>query len=192
MPTATQMDAGSDAIPDEALMLALQQGEEQAFESLLQRHLDSIHRYLLRQLGNAADADELSQETFTRLWTQASRFNPAKARLSTWLHRIAHNLMVDRLRGQRTVSVADVDDHATTEILDSERHDSISDAQLEWLNLALAELPAQQKAALALVYLQGFSNKEAALIMDIGLRALESLLARGRRTLHSKAGESAQ
>lgn len=192
MPSANAAEDARDATSDEALMQALQQGDEQAFDSLLDRHLDSIHRYLLRQLGNAADADELSQETFTRLWTQASWFNPAKARLSTWLHRIAHNLMVDRLRRDRTVSVADIDEHASTETLDNDRHAAVNGAQLDWLNRALAELPAQQKAAVALVYLQGFSNKEAALIMNTSVRALESLLARGRRALQGKAGESAQ
>lgn len=167
-------------------MVALQAGDEQAFDRLLDRHLDPIHRYLLRQIGNAADADELSQETFLRLWTEAERFNPAKARFTTWLHRIAHNLMIDRLRRQRPEDP--VDEQAIEPPVDA-----AADAQWRWLNQAMARLPDNQRAAVALVYLQGFSNKEAAVIMDIGVRALESLLARGKRSLTQiQAEESTQ
>lgn len=168
-------------------MRALQRGDTQAFDRLLERHLDSILRYLRRLSGSAADAEELSQETFMRLWTKAREFDPDKAQLTTWLHRIAHNLAIDRLRRQRpNESLSEANAGASA----GEPEQVITDARLRWLDNALHHLPTSQSAALTLVYLQGFSNKEAATVMGIHLRALESLLARGKRALQRSAGDS--
>lgn len=166
-------------------------GDEQAFTTLLDRHLDAIHRYLLRHTQNPADADELSQETFLKLWTNASSFTPGKARLSTWLHRIAHNLMIDRLRKGGSNETAVQPESSMVELA-TEEHGQGTDSKerLRWLNQQLAMLPNNQRWAMALVYLQGFSNKEAAQIMSVGLRALESLLARGKQ--HLKAARHEQ
>ncbi|MGI9326763.1 MAG: sigma-70 family RNA polymerase sigma factor [Pseudomonadales bacterium] len=159
-------------------------GDEQAFTTLLDRHLDAIHRYLLRHSQSPADADELAQETFLKLWTNASSFTPGKARLSTWLHRIAHNLMIDRHRKADSDGTADQAESSVVEPVTADHSQgSDTEEQLLWLNKQLAMLPNNQRWAMALVYLQGFSNKEAAQIMNLGLRALESLLARGREKL---------
>ncbi len=166
-------------------------GDEQAFTTLLDRHLDAIHRYLLRHTQSPADADELSQETFLKLWTNASSFTPGKARLSTWLHRIAHNLMIDRLRkaGSNETTVQP-DSSMLEQTTEEQGQGARTEEQLLWLNQQLAMLPNNQRWAMALVYLQGFSHKEAAQIMSVGLRALESLLSRGKQ--HLKAAQHEQ
>ncbi len=159
-------------------MQAVLNGDEQAFATLVERHLDALHRYLLRHTHNPADADELCQESFLKLWTQGASFDPAKGRLTTWLHRIAHHLMVDRLRRKQPtaeLSASTEELQAPVQAADPER--------LRGLDEQLAALPENQRWAVALVYLQGFSNKEAAHIMGIGRRALESLVARAKRAL---------
>lgn len=174
---------------DDELMALVGKRDRAAYGRLLSSHLASVHRYLMRLTGSAADADELSQETFLRLWQYADRYHPGKVRFSTWLHRIAHNLAIDELRRRRTDSLDDpdalVDPGADPE--DQYRQRQLGAA----LDRAIGTLPANQRAALLLCHVQGFSNHDAAGIMGIGLRALESLIARARRTLRERLAGSA-
>ncbi len=164
---------------DEELMAAVAQGDQLAYQTLVRKHLPSITRYALRLLGNSRDTEDIAQETFLRLWTTASRWDPSKAQLNTWLHRITHNLCIDFLRKQKRVTL--------TDNFDDEIAESESDAteSFDALNQALSRLPEAQRSALLLCHYQGFSNKEAAAIMDITVKALESLIARAKRSLRT-------
>jgi RNA polymerase sigma-70 factor (ECF subfamily) len=119
------------------------------------------------------------------LWKDAGRYEP-KARVTTWLHRIAHNLCVDRLRGRR---------EQPSDELDEERSSTEPGGLLDRKRLAtdvgkaLAELPERQRTAITLVHYQGLSNIEAASVLDVGVEALESLLSRGRRSLRDKLAQ---
>jgi RNA polymerase sigma-70 factor (ECF subfamily) len=163
------------------LMQRIAAGDEDAYRSVIERHLHGVHAFAHRILGNRAEAEEVSQETFLRVWRQADRY-VSRAKLSTWIYRIAHNLAVDQLRRRRgLVAVIEVD-----ELPASERSE-LSQRELQaTVGAALAELPERQRTALALVHYQGMSNAEAAEVLGLGLRALESLLARGRRTLRER------
>lgn len=166
-------------------MAQVQQRDQAAFDRLVGRHLPSVHRYLTRMTGSPADADELAQETFLRVWQRAGSYRPGKVRLTTWLHRVAHNLAVDRLRRRRH----DVDgpDHDSHEEPDDPGSDPQALAERadtrRLLHTAMSRLPATQRAALLLCQVQGFSNREAASILAVTVRGLESLIARGRRSL---------
>ena len=83
---------------DEELMLAVCEGDRSAYQTIVNQHLKSISHYAFRILGNQKDTEDISQEVFLRLWINARKWNPEKAKLSTWLHRIAHNLCIDYLR----------------------------------------------------------------------------------------------
>lgn len=106
------------------------------------------------------------------------------ARLTTWLHRIALNLCLDWLARRRETPLDEID-----EPVDQKPH---ATALLQKQNLshqvgkALDELPDSQRIAITLCYYQGLRNSEAAQMMEISVEALESLLARGRRTLKSR------
>lgn len=156
------------------------QGDGAAARRLVNAHLSSITRFAFRMLGSASEAEDVAQEAFLRLWKQAPSWEP-RAKVSTWLHRVAHNLCIDRLRARRQVGGDDL----------AEREDprpSIP-SQLETLqaahavNEALQVLPERQRAAISLVYYQGLDNKEAAEVMGVHIDALESLLSRARRSL---------
>lgn len=84
---------------DEALMLRYRDGDAKAFELLYQRHKGPMYRYLLRQCGSRALAEELFQDVWTRLIQARSRY-VVKAGFTTWLFRIAHNRLVDHYRRQ--------------------------------------------------------------------------------------------
>jgi RNA polymerase sigma-70 factor (ECF subfamily) len=174
--------AGSIPV-DEALLARVAGGDEVAFASLLDRHLDPIHGYLLRMTRSVADAEDLSQETFLRVWQKATSFQPGRVKVSTWIHTIAHHLCIDAFRRQRETLRKTTDEPEDTSS-DPERLLAASQQQYRLLT-AIGRLPDSQRSALLLCQMQGFSNAEAAHIAGIKVRALESLLARARRTLRT-------
>ncbi len=177
------MEEAREGSAEEALLLAVASGDTRAFEALLSRYLDRIHGYLLRLTGVAADAEDLAQETFLRVWRKAGSFEPGRVKVSTWLHTIAHNLAIDSFRRRRETLLEHLPE-AADELADPARQfDGKETTAL--LEAALAELPENQRAAVLLCQVQGFSNAEAAEVLGVGLRALESLLARARRRLRS-------
>ena len=86
---------------DDELVAAVASGDEAACRALMDRHLTRILALARRMLGNQADAEEVAQEVFLRVWTHADRWEPGQARFGTWLHRVATNLCLDRLRKNR-------------------------------------------------------------------------------------------
>lgn len=178
-------------------------GSEPAFEVLAQRHLNALHAFLIRQGGNAADAEELTQETFLKLWRDARRFDSARGKLRPWLYRLARNLLIDRQRKQQPSSVEDIAAIAPAAALNGQAlhgadalHRSGSappfgpQDRAQALSGLIRTLPARQREALSLVFLQGFSQREAATVMGVRRQALESLLARGRSTLTQQLAQT--
>jgi RNA polymerase sigma-70 factor (ECF subfamily) len=147
-------------------------------------HLRRVVGLAYRMLGDMAAAEDIGQETFLRLWRQAPRWE-AKARIATWLYRVAHNQCIDLLRGRKTVSEEDAPEAADTGT--SPGADPAMDHQSRQVaaavNGALARLPERQRTAITLVHHNEVTNIAAAEIMGISVDALESLLARGRRRM---------
>ncbi len=160
-------------------------GDAVAFRSLADAHLAKIMNYAHRLLHDRSEAEDVAQETFLRLWKDAGRYEP-KARVTTWLHRIAHNLCIDRLRRRREQPSDEINEGRSSDepggLLDEKR------VAIE-VGRALAALPERQRAAITLVHYQGLTNIEAAAVLDVNVEALESLLARGRRTLKHRLAE---
>lgn len=168
---------------DETLMLKAGAGDREAFRRLVERHLARTVAFAARVLGERAAAEDVGQETFLRVWTHASRWEPA-ARLTTWIHRVALNLCLDRLDRRREVDLDEIPEPrdpgpsplARLQAREMGRH----------VNAALAQLPPQQRAALTLCHHQGLRNTETAEVMGLSVEAVESLLSRGRRTLRER------
>lgn len=165
-------------------MTLVQGGDRAAFDCLLGRHLDSVYGYIYRLTGSATDAQDLVQETFLRVWQKAGSYRARKGAFATWLFRIARNLCIDQSRRRRPLpdsqaiqSAADPAPNAETSLARAR--------QLAALQAALDKLPEAQRSALLLCQVQGFSNREAASILGVSVRALESLLARARRGLRT-------
>lgn len=170
------------ALGDAALMERIAGGDPRAYRELVERHLRGVHAFVYRILGNRAEAEEVCQESFLRLWKQASTYVP-RAKPSTWLYRIAHNLAIDQLRRRRRDAIQDVDELSSPERPSLHLHEK---QVAESVQRALDELPERQRAAISLVHYQGMSNLEAAEVLGVKLRALESLLARGRQQLRER------
>jgi len=126
-------------------------------------------------MGDRSGAQDVTQEVMLKLWQRAGDYDAAKARVTTWLHRLAHNTAIDHLR--RTAKYTDDSRLPEPEAAPENNQES------EAVKAALAHLPMNQRNALVLTYYQDLSNKEAAEIMGLGVRALESLLVRARTTL---------
>ena len=165
-------------------MRRIQSRERVAFGALLDRHLTGVQAYAFRMTDNRADAEDVAQETFLRVWDRARTFDDGRVRVSTWVYRIAHNLCVDAFRRRREV----VEDGLET--LADERFSglpgSIEEERRAAVRAAVGELPERQRAALVLCQLQGWSNRDAARVLEVSVDALESLVARARRTLRKR------
>jgi RNA polymerase sigma-70 factor (ECF subfamily) len=170
-----------DCSADEVLMAAVALGDVQAYSSLVERHIASVHRLCTRLLDDRHEAEDLAQESFARLWQSAPNWRPVGGGLPAWLHSVASNLCFDRLRTRREVTTADLPELADQSPDAIQR---IQASQLEQLlDACLGRLPAHQRAALVLSYYEGYSNALAAQIMDMKLKAFESLLLRARRCM---------
>lgn len=173
-----------DEASDDELVAAVAKGDERSCRVLMDRHLGRIVALARRMLGNQADAEEVAQEVFLRVWTHADRWQPGKAQFGTWLHRVAANLCLDRFRRHR--GTVDID-----EMPDLESGEPGPDRQLEESQLAarveaaLQQLPERQRAAMVLSHYQGLTNTETAEILDVTVEAVESLLSRARRQLRT-------
>jgi RNA polymerase sigma factor (sigma-70 family) len=156
-------------------------GDPDAAARLIGRHAPKLLTVARRMLGSSAEAEDVLQEVFLRLWTHAGRWQPGRARFETWLYRVMLNQCYDRLRRRPHQPLEEAAEMA------DEAHSPDKGLEQAALGRAVAKaldgLPERQKAAILLCHFQGASNKEAAEIMNLTVEALESLLARGRRAL---------
>ena len=173
------------AAADDARLLAWSaDGDRRAFDVVVVRHGAYALRVATRILRDPAAAEDVVQEAFVRAWSQAHRFDPKRARLTTWLYRIVANLCIDQRRRARPEQLPDaldpVDPAAgACELLEaSERNDA--------LTRALTALPERQRAAMTLVYDEGLSGAEAAKVLELTPKAVERLLARARAFLRQR------
>lgn len=180
--------------PDADLLSALAHGTQsqksQALTQLMERHLNAIKSMAWHMMGDEMMAEDIAQETFLKAWTHANDWQPGRAKFSTWLHRVGKNLCYDRLRKKREIysdTLPELPDMAplATHMMISQEDET---AQKAAVQEALHKLPERQLMAITLCHFQNLSQVEAADIMEIGVRAYESLLARGRRNLRSVLG----
>ena len=169
---------------DMALLAAFARGEAAAARVLTDRLLPRVHRFAARILGDRAEAEDVAQEAMLRLWRQAPSWRPGEAQVTTWVFRVASNLCTDRLRRRRsrpTAPFEDAGDPADGKPgAEARLHQA---ARLAALQAALADLPDRQRQAVVLRHLEGLSNPEIAEVLGIGVEAVESLTARGKRAL---------
>lgn len=196
---------------EEAQLVALvTQGDSRAFSELVQHHLPAIETYARRILADESLAQDIAQDTLLALWQRSAQFKPEKARLTTWLHRVAHNRCIDLLRRQKRETpiaspeivarqegtantVCQVSGEVSGEVSEIaslplqapviSEASSASDARISSVDAALRQLPESQRTALVLTYYQNLSNREVATVINASTRAVESLLCRARSNL---------
>ncbi len=178
-------DAALTEAPDEALLRLYANGDAEAARELARRFLPRILGYGRRMLGDGAEAEDVAQEAMLRLWRIAPDWRSGEAQVGTWLWRVVANLCTDRLRRRRggvaLDAVPEPEDGAPSAL-----QGMVEAERVAALETALAALPERQRQAVVLRHLEGLGNPEIALIMGIGVEAVESLTARGKRALAAR------
>ena len=173
---------------DSEIMARIANGDAQAFASLVKLHLPRAYALAYRTLMNSAEAEEVAQDAFTKVWVKARDYDGSRAAFATWLHRIVVNLCLDRIRQRKyhdgddaLALVADTRESSESLASNAEEADLVRDA--------VALLPEQQRLAVSLCYFEEYTNPEAAKMMGLHIKALEGLLVRARKTLREKLSE---
>jgi RNA polymerase sigma-70 factor (ECF subfamily) len=163
---------------DHALVVAVRAGSELAFNTLVDRHQQAVRLFLRRLLGNHSDADDIAQETF--LWTHARSFR-GESSVRSWLCGIAWRKAKTAQRSWVRQRVRDTAHHERAPI---DGGSAPVEDQLA-VRLALMALPLEQRAAVTLCLVCGFSHAEAASILEAALGTVKSHVLRGRERLRA-------
>lgn len=169
-----------DKDADRLLMARVAQGDAAAYRALLDRHLDACLRFAERMTGARADAEDVLQSVFTRLWQNPAAWRP-DARFSTWLYRVVYNACIDQHRRRRPA--AELDAAALVDPRPLPDEALLRDEAASGVKQALARLPDLQRAAVILSYYEGLPNQQAAEAMELSLTAFQQLLFRARQNL---------
>lgn len=169
--------ASSDDI---ALLRAHVAGDAHAFEMLVRRHRDRLWAVAVRTLGDREEAADALQDAFISAFRSAANFRGDSA-VTTWLHRIVMNSCLDRIRRRKA--------HPTVELPDSDSSAPHVDTDLVLdVHAALARLPIDQRMAVVLVDMEGFSVADAAEALGVPVGTIKSRCARGRARLAAMLG----
>ena len=180
------LDALSD-VSDEALLVLYANGDPWAARALTLRLTPRLLGFAAWMLADRTEAEDVTQEAMLRLWRMAPDWRQGGTGVSTWLYRVASNLCLDRLRKSRPrglEEVAEPEDAApgaVARLIEADR--------MQALDRALAALPDRQRQAVVLRHIEGLTNPEIAAVMDIGVEAVESLVARGKKGLTALLSE---
>ena len=177
------LDALSE-VSDETLLVLYANGDPAAARALTVRLVPRMLGYAARLLGDRTEAEDLAQEAMLRLWRIAPDWRQGEAKVTTWLYRVVTNMCADRQRMRQRRRQTPLDD--TPEMEDGAKTAEagmIEADRMAALSAALALLPARQREAVVLRHIEGLTNPEIAVVMDIGVEAVESLTARGKRAL---------
>lgn len=171
---------------DDALMARVCRGDHAAFSILVRRHSKMFFSAAYRMSGNVQASEDIVQEAFIKLWNKPQAWDPGKGtKFTTWFYRVVTNLAIDRQRREKgfvnPVVMETIADHAPRADEALQR-----DEEQIMLEAAIQSLPDRQKTALNLCVYEGLSNREAADVMGIGVKALESLLMRAKAGLKTE------
>jgi RNA polymerase sigma-70 factor (ECF subfamily) len=176
---------------DTALMRAVAAGDRLAVASLYDRHASAVYGMAVSLLRDPSLAQDVSQETFVRLWNRAQTFDPARGTPLGWLLSVTRNLALDELRGQRRRSdrldrlarETAVQEHVQTDLR------SLVSWQSQRVLDAVSELSSVQRETVELVYLQGFTLVEVAGRLGIATGTVKSRLHSALLSLRASLGQ---
>ncbi|MBV7257289.1 sigma-70 family RNA polymerase sigma factor [Pacificimonas sp. WHA3] len=169
-------------IDPSSLMADVAAGDDGAFRALTQTLYGPALGTAMKVMGSRAEAEDAVQTALVKLWKTADRFDPERAKVSTWFRRIVVNCCIDRKRAMKPVEdIDEIHDAASDE---AGPEDATGDMMRDRrVNAAVMELPARQRAAITLFYGDGATMSEIAEALDTTPKAIEGLLARARAEL---------
>jgi RNA polymerase sigma-70 factor (ECF subfamily) len=182
---ADRDSADSDSRDDAALLAAHVAGDPEAFSALVRRHRDRLWAVALRTTGDREDAADGLQDGLVAAFRRAETFR-GDAQVTTWLHRIVVNACLDRMRRNRsrpTESLPEDEDRATALAIEVGEDPAEAGERRADVMAALATLPDEQRAALVLIDMEGYSVDEAATMLGCAPGTVKSRCSRGRARL---------
>jgi RNA polymerase sigma-70 factor (ECF subfamily) len=184
--TPSQSDENS---LDVALMARIGVGDPVAFRTLVERHQNAVVGTVAKMLGNPAEAEDISQQVFLRLWRHAKHYRP-EAKFTTYLFTITRNLVFNETRRRRrrkeiSTHEYEASSHVQLEADPDRRPDSeLLQAELQQaVDAAIATLPEIQRMAVVLRRYEQMPYEEIASVLKLSVSAVKSLLFRARTTL---------
>ena len=171
---------------DHELLTLIQDGSHPAFAELVRRHTERFYRLAYRYVQNKETAEDIVQDAFLKLWENPGTWEAGRNnKFTTWFYRIVANLCLDWQKNKRPVELPG---EANTLADDQEPVDAamIRIQEQRLLEREIGDLPERQRMALNLCFDQGLSNQEAAEVMGVNLKALQSLLMRAKTTLKDR------
>ena len=174
---------------DHAWMERIGRGDHEAFRELVTAYQDIVVGTVARMLGNSADAEDIAQQVFLRIWRHASRYRP-DAKFTTYLFTITRNLVFNETRRRsrkREVSGDEREDafHLQHETAATERPDAeLQHTELQRaVDAAIAALPEVQRTAVILRRYEDMPYEEISKVLELSVPAVKSLLFRARSSL---------
>ena len=167
--------------PSAVLMLQLKDGDEPAFDQLVERWQSPLINFFYRSLSSYEQSEDLTQMVFVRLYRAASKYE-RKAKFSTYLFQIARRLLINEFRRSQRKPLDSWDPsklHAVTSGQDHQRYSEIEEA----FEQCLHKLPEKQRTALLLLKQQELSYKEIANVMEANESAVKTWIFRARQFL---------
>ena len=172
---------------DGGLLQAAAARDAAAFAEIVSRYYQPVYRLAWRMTAGGSDCEDIAQEAFVKLWQNPAQLREAGA-LKGWLMRVASNAAIDRGRKPKHRDIETAPEISDPEASPAAPLDRAQAARL--IDRRISDLPERQRLALSLVYFEGLSNIDAAEVMGTSVEAVESLLARARRSLKdSLSGE---
>jgi RNA polymerase sigma-70 factor (ECF subfamily) len=177
---------------DDDLMARIAAGSQRSLAELIARHGRGLQSFAARYLGNSSDAEDVVQDVFVTAWKNANRYDPQKARVSTWLYKIAANRCIDQRRRRflrNFIGLDDLECDPASEAPDAEAR--VSDRQeLSIVRDGIAALPQRQRMALLLKVVADLDVPAIAEVMGTSIGSAEQLLVRARRGLRDHVAAS--
>jgi RNA polymerase sigma-70 factor (ECF subfamily) len=170
---------------DHELLTLIQDGSHDAFAVLVQRHTERFYRLAYRYVQNRDTAEDIVQDAFLKLWEDPGRWQPERnSKFTTWFFRIVVNLCLDWQKKKRPLALDDeVSEPKGEAALDIA---AIRRQEQKILEQEIAALPERQRLAVNLCFAEGLSNQEAAEVIGVRLKALQSLIMRAKATLKER------
>ncbi|MET9343511.1 MULTISPECIES: RNA polymerase sigma factor SigM [Nonomuraea] len=176
------MNSPPEPPSDAELLTRHLDGDQHAFSEIVKRHRDRMWAVALRTLGDPDEAADAVQDAFVSAYRKAHSFR-GEAAVTTWLHRIVVNACLDRMRRKSVRPVAD-DELIEAAERDTPMPDQTGEREVSMeVSAALKLLPADQRAALVLVDMMGYSVEDAAQVLSVPSGTVKSRCARGRAKL---------
>lgn len=175
---------GFQELSDEDLLDLIVQGNHDAFSILVLRHTDKFYSLAYKILAHQTDAEDIVQEAFLKLWKSPQLWSrDKKTKFTTWFYKVVSNKCLDLKRKKFPAQIEDGFEIKSPKLLEDEIHKK---QQFEFLNQVLSTLPEKQKLAIDLIFRENLPYKEAAEIMEVSVKALESMVYRAKDKLRDK------